>query len=242
MSWLVFDGLVMAAGTLGVLAWASNGFGDVVARTMGMTTFALFRLFSSLETADPEESLFSGSILGNRPLLMATGLSVLTIILATEFGFLQRLLGTVSLTVDQWLICIAVSALARRGRGGAQGVEDLDRRSGGGRHRDAGGRRGSLIRPTGPASSGRGPRGRDPTSHPRARARRGAVATSWGRADRRPDREEGGHDLLGARPGAPRLVDAERQCGIRRLGRDHPGQPDERPDSASIATDRRRHP
>jgi Ca2+-transporting ATPase len=76
---------------------------------MGMTTFALFRLFSSLETADPEESLFSGSILGNRPLLMATGLSVLSIILATEFGFLQRLLGTVSLTVDQWLVCIAVS-------------------------------------------------------------------------------------------------------------------------------------
>ena len=40
---------------------------------------------------------------------MATGLSVLTIILAIEFGFLQRLLGTVSLTVDQWVICIVVS-------------------------------------------------------------------------------------------------------------------------------------
>ena len=56
---------------------------------MGVTTFSLFRLFSSLETADEDESLFSGSILGNRPLLMATGLSVLTIVLATELGFLQ---------------------------------------------------------------------------------------------------------------------------------------------------------
>ena len=73
---------------------------------MGMTTFALFRLFSSLETADEDESLFGGSILGNRPLLMATGLSVLTIVLAIEFGFLQRLLGTTSLTIDQWVICI----------------------------------------------------------------------------------------------------------------------------------------
>jgi len=109
MSWLVFVGLVMAAGTLGVLAWGSNQYGDVVARTMGVTTFALFRLFSSLETADEDESLFSGSILGNRPLLLATGLSVLTIILATELGFLQRLLGTVSLTIDQWVICIVVS-------------------------------------------------------------------------------------------------------------------------------------
>ena len=43
---------------------------SVVARTMGVTTFALFRLFSSLETADEDESLFSGSILANRPLLI----------------------------------------------------------------------------------------------------------------------------------------------------------------------------
>ena len=41
--------------------------GDVIARTMGMTTFALFRLFSSLETADEDESLFGGSILAQSP-------------------------------------------------------------------------------------------------------------------------------------------------------------------------------
>ncbi len=109
LTWLVLCGLVMAAGTLGVLGWASGQYGDVVARTMGMTTFALFRLFSSLETADVDESLFGGSILGNRPLLIATGLSVLTIILATELGFLQRILGTASLSPDQWAICLVVS-------------------------------------------------------------------------------------------------------------------------------------
>jgi len=108
MTWLVFMGLVMAAGTLGVLAWANESYGDVVARTMGITTFSLFRLFSSLETADQDESLFGGSILANKPLLVATGLSVLTIILATELGFLQRLLGTASLSVDQWAVCIVV--------------------------------------------------------------------------------------------------------------------------------------
>ncbi len=108
-TWLVFVGLVMAAGTLGVLAWANESYGDVVARTMGITTFSLFRLFSSLETADEDESLFGGSILANKPLLVATGLSLLTIVLATEFGFFQRLLGTASLSVDQWLVCIGVS-------------------------------------------------------------------------------------------------------------------------------------
>jgi Ca2+-transporting ATPase len=76
---------------------------------MGVTTFALFRLFSSLETADEDESLFGGSILANRPLLIATGLSVLTIVFATELGFLQRILGTVSLSIDQWAVCILVA-------------------------------------------------------------------------------------------------------------------------------------
>jgi Ca2+-transporting ATPase len=109
-TWLVFVGLVMAAGTLGVAAWASGEYGDVIARTMGITTFSLFRLFSSLETADEDESLFGGSILADRPLLVATGLSVLTIVLATELGFLQRLLGTEALSIDQWVVCIAVSA------------------------------------------------------------------------------------------------------------------------------------
>jgi Ca2+-transporting ATPase len=109
MIWLVTCGLVMAAGTLGVLAWAGGQYGDVIGRTMGMTTFALFRLFSSLETADEDASLFSGTILSNQPLLIGTGISVLSIILATELGFLQKILGTASLTMDQWAICILVS-------------------------------------------------------------------------------------------------------------------------------------
>ena len=33
---------------------------------------------------------------------------MLTIVLATELGFLQRILGTVSLSPDQWAICILV--------------------------------------------------------------------------------------------------------------------------------------
>jgi Ca2+-transporting ATPase len=106
---LVVTGLVIAVGTLGVLSWASGAFGDVVARTMGMTTFALFRLLSSLEEADEDESLFGGAILSNRPLLVGTAISVISIILATELGFLQRLLGTQSLEANQWMVCIVVA-------------------------------------------------------------------------------------------------------------------------------------
>ena len=45
-AWLGIIGLVMGLGTLGVIAWAHSAFpsdSDVVARTMGVTTFALFR-------------------------------------------------------------------------------------------------------------------------------------------------------------------------------------------------------
>jgi Ca2+-transporting ATPase len=108
LTWLVFCGLVMAAGTLGVLAWASAQYGDVVARTMGVTVFSLFRLFSSLETADPDESLLTGSIFSNRPLLLGTGLSVLTIILAVNLEFFQGFLGTTSLTDQQWAVCLVI--------------------------------------------------------------------------------------------------------------------------------------
>ncbi len=108
-AWLVVVGLVMGAGTLGVMAWAGGEYGDTVARTMGVTTFALFRIVSSLETADERRSIFSGYILSNPTLLKGTGLSILFIVLATELGILQNLLSMVNLTGGQWLICIGVA-------------------------------------------------------------------------------------------------------------------------------------
>jgi Ca2+-transporting ATPase len=108
-AWLIIVGLVMGAGTLGVIAWASGAYDDAVARTMGVTTFALFRIASSLETADENRSVFSGYILANPALLKATGLSIVTIVLATELGILQNVLSMVSLTGEQWLVCIGVA-------------------------------------------------------------------------------------------------------------------------------------
>ncbi len=108
--WLIVVGLVMGGGTLAVIAWAATAFdSDTVARTMGVTTFALFRIASSLETADENRSVFSGYILGNPALLKATGLSIVTIVLATELGILQNVLGMTSLTGEQWLVCIGVA-------------------------------------------------------------------------------------------------------------------------------------
>ncbi len=108
--WLLVIGLVMGGGTLAVIAWASGHYGsDLIARTMGVTTFSLFRIASSLETADEKRSIFSGYILGNPALLKATGLSIVTIVLATELGILKNVLDMTSLTGEQWLVCIGVA-------------------------------------------------------------------------------------------------------------------------------------
>jgi magnesium-transporting ATPase (P-type) len=52
IGWLAFTGLLMAAGTLGVISWAGHAHGFAIARTMGMVTFALSSLFGALLDAD----------------------------------------------------------------------------------------------------------------------------------------------------------------------------------------------
>jgi P-type Ca2+ transporter type 2C len=108
--WLAFVGLVFAAPTLAVIAWASQAFDEVVAHSMGLVTFSMFHLFFSLETADEERTMFSSQLLENGTLLKASGLSLLTIFLATTFDPLERMLDTTELTVQQWAICILVAS------------------------------------------------------------------------------------------------------------------------------------
>jgi Ca2+-transporting ATPase len=109
LAYLVFIGLVLAACTLGTIWWATDQYGEAVARTMGLIVFSLANIWFALETADPKRSLFSGGIFENPTLLKATGLAILATIVAVEIGLLNRLLGTVSLTVDQWVLSVVVS-------------------------------------------------------------------------------------------------------------------------------------
>lgn len=92
------------------MSWANQTFDTAVAHTMGLATFSIFNLLFSLETADEERTLFSSELLENPMLLKTTGLSILTILLATVFGPLQRVLDTVDLTAEQWAVCIVVAA------------------------------------------------------------------------------------------------------------------------------------
>jgi P-type Ca2+ transporter type 2C len=104
--WLAFLGLVMGGTTLGLIWWADDHHGTAVARSMGMTTFAIANVFLSFCVKDDAKSVFDSDTFSDRRLLKATGLSAIAIVFGTELGILQRILGTVSLTGKQWIACI----------------------------------------------------------------------------------------------------------------------------------------
>jgi Ca2+-transporting ATPase len=108
-SWFVVAGLVMAVGTLAVAAGAEHDHGEKLARTMALTTFAVANLVFSFTTRDDRRSVFSLDTFNDRMFVIASLASAASIILATSFGFLQRILDTVELTGNQWLICIGAA-------------------------------------------------------------------------------------------------------------------------------------
>jgi Ca2+-transporting ATPase len=104
--WLCVMGLILGGTTLGVIWWGHDAHNTAVGRTMGMTTFAIANVFLSFAVKDHLASIFSSASLADRRLLKATGLSAIAILFGTEVQIFQRILGTVSLTGRQWLICI----------------------------------------------------------------------------------------------------------------------------------------
>jgi Ca2+-transporting ATPase len=108
-AWLISVGLVMGIGTLGVISWAEQAHGREIAHTMGVVTFSLYALFFSIVTRDERRTVFSLDTFADAKFLIATGVSIVTLLLTTVFSPLQSFLKTTSLDVRQWLICLAVA-------------------------------------------------------------------------------------------------------------------------------------
>jgi P-type Ca2+ transporter type 2C len=108
-AWLASVGLVMGVGTLGVISWAEQAHSREIAHTMGVVTFSLYALLFSIETRDERRTAFSLDTFSDFKFVIATGISILTLLLTTVFGPLQAFLKTTSLDVRQWLICLAVA-------------------------------------------------------------------------------------------------------------------------------------
>ncbi|MFO1539049.1 MAG: cation-translocating P-type ATPase [Chloroflexota bacterium] len=106
LAWLALAGVCMGLVTLLVMAWASDAYGDAIARTMGFITFSTLVVCFSWATKDEDRSLLEIDVASDRTLVRSTLISAVVTFLAVELGPLQRLLGTVSLTWEQWAIAL----------------------------------------------------------------------------------------------------------------------------------------
>lgn len=106
LGWLGVLGLIMGAVTLVVIWWAERDQGVDYARTLGLTAFSIANLAFSLTVRSDIRSVFSLETFGDKRFVITTGMSAAAIVLATEFGLFQKILGTTSLDVRHWLYCL----------------------------------------------------------------------------------------------------------------------------------------
>jgi Ca2+-transporting ATPase len=114
---IVFVGVVMAAGTLGVMDWALPGglvdgrIGSVErARTLAFTTLVFFQLFNVLNARSQRQSAFH-HLLRNRWLWLAVAVSVVLHVAVVYVPVLQEAFATVPLTAADWLVCVGAGSV-----------------------------------------------------------------------------------------------------------------------------------
>jgi len=104
--WIGIVSLTLGVMTLAVIWWSDDAYNTATARTMGLTAFSLANVLLSVTALDRRRSVFTLETFDDRRFVLFTGMSLAAILLGTELGVLQRILGTVSLTPRQWLICV----------------------------------------------------------------------------------------------------------------------------------------
>ncbi|HMT22270.1 MAG TPA: HAD-IC family P-type ATPase, partial [Promineifilum sp.] len=105
---LIFTGFLIALGTL-ALERRYEAIDPALAATMGFAVFALFNIVFGLSARSETGTVFTRDTVGDRRQLKLYGLALLLTLLGAELGILQRILNTVSLTFDQWLLCIGLA-------------------------------------------------------------------------------------------------------------------------------------
>jgi len=98
--------VVMAALTLGIVAWGENRYDLVIATTMGLTTLSLMHIVAALEAREPTGTIFSRYTIANRRFVQLIGAALVLSLLVTTLSPLQRIFDTVELTSAQWGVCL----------------------------------------------------------------------------------------------------------------------------------------
>lgn len=107
---LLLNGLVMAVGTLAVLAVADRAGERQHALTMAFTVFVLFQIPNALCARSEHHTVFRRDTFTNWKLWVALGGVLLLQVGAVHWGPMQRLFVMVHLSPIDWLVTIAVAS------------------------------------------------------------------------------------------------------------------------------------
>jgi Ca2+-transporting ATPase len=109
---LFVAGLFMAASALVLVQIGKTTYGSLQeGQTMAIVGLSLMNIFLALNLRFPEGSAFERATLANPKFLEAIGWVILASILITSTGVFQTLFDTVSLTAEQWGICVVPGVL-----------------------------------------------------------------------------------------------------------------------------------
>jgi P-type Ca2+ transporter type 2C len=107
---LCVQGAVMTVGALVAYQIGESRYDALVASTMLLTTLSLFHLAGGLLARDQVGTIFSRAAIPGPTQLRRYAIALLAIIAVTAIGFLERIVGTTSLSFSQWWICIGIAA------------------------------------------------------------------------------------------------------------------------------------
>lgn len=109
-----FSAVIMAAGTLAMLALAPGPAAEAgaatVAGTMAFNTFVLFQFFNILNARSDRLTVFRRETFTNHKLWGALAVVAALQVAVTHVGVLQRLFDTTAISGPQWLTCVAVAS------------------------------------------------------------------------------------------------------------------------------------
>ena len=112
---ILWLGVVMATGTLFVLAFAEVVFPQragvpLFATTLAYATFVFYQVFNLMNVRSTNGSVFSRDMAHNAPIWVALAAVPLLLVAVVEVPFLQAIFDTTSLRADEWLLAVAVGS------------------------------------------------------------------------------------------------------------------------------------
>ncbi|MFX1277617.1 MAG: HAD-IC family P-type ATPase, partial [Promethearchaeota archaeon] len=110
MTNLSYTAAIMALGTIGMFLYGYSDQNLSRAQTMAFITLAIFQVFNALNCRSNDRSIFKIKIWSNRSFIVGFAISVFLLILVTIIPMFQVILGTVALSINDWVIVIIVSS------------------------------------------------------------------------------------------------------------------------------------